>query len=215
MSEGEVAPRRTSGPLLACAALWFAAVGAGMAVMIDFAAAPGDPGRPSPSWPAGTRIVPVRGRPTLVMAAHPRCPCTRASMAELASIMARCQGRLETFVLFLKPAGAPGDWSDTDLWRDAAAIPEVSVVLDEDGEEARRFGVRTSGHTLLYGDDGRLVFSGGITSSRGMQGDNAGRDAIVSWLETGRAARADSPIFGCSLRDSREVLERERAPWIR
>ena len=33
------------------------------------------------------------GRPTMVVAVHPLCPCTRASVSELARLLTRCQAR--------------------------------------------------------------------------------------------------------------------------
>jgi hypothetical protein len=114
------------------------------------------------------------------MLAHPKCPCTRASIGELAAIMAHCQGRLNAYVLFMKPEGFTEDWEKTDLWQSASQIPDVQVISDPSGEEARRFSAVTSGQTLLYDLKGELLFSGGITPSRGHSGDNAGKSAIVS-----------------------------------
>src|SRR3954453_1056213 len=39
---------------------------------------------------------------TLVMFAHPRCPCTRASLRELESLMAQAEGRISAQVIFLR-----------------------------------------------------------------------------------------------------------------
>jgi len=65
--------------------------------------------------------------------------------------------------------------------------------------EARRFGVETSGQTLLYDAGGRLIFSGGITGSRGHAGDNAGEAALVALLTSGQADRRATSVFGCPL----------------
>ncbi len=133
------------------------------------------------------------------MLAHPKCPCTRASIGELAQIVAETQGKLTAYVLFTKPQGAGADWDDTELRRSAAAIPGVTVVTDADGSEARRFGAETSGHTLLFDPDGALLFSGGITASRGHAGRNAGESAIIAAVNGGRSDSAGTPVFGCSL----------------
>lgn len=122
-------------------------------------------------------------------------------MGELAAIMAHAQGRLTAYVLFLKPAGFSEDWEKTDLWQSAASIPGVNVLIDEDGVEARLFNSSTSGQTILYDAAGRLLFSGGITGSRGHSGDNAGRSAIVSLVNVGAADRAETFVFGCPLFD--------------
>src|SRR5690606_15268575 len=109
-------------------------------------------------------------------------PCTRASLGELEKIVARFQGDVTPWVVFLKPAGSDGHWDQTDLWTTAAAIPGVHVVSDAGGVEARRFHARTSGETLLYSSQGQLLFNGGITLARGHAGGNPGRSAVESCL---------------------------------
>jgi hypothetical protein len=109
------------------------------------------------------------------------------------------RGRVAGRVLFVRPAGLPEGWEQTDTWRTAQAIPGVTVAVDPDGVEAARFGARTSGQVLLYGEDGRLLFSGGITPIRGHGGASAGQERIVSLVTTGRADAATSRVFGCAL----------------
>jgi hypothetical protein len=133
------------------------------------------------------------------MVAHPRCPCTRASIGELAQVMARVQGKLIAYVLFVKLSHSDVDWNETDLWRSAGKIPGVTVLADVDGVAASRLGAETSGHTFLFAPDGRLLFSGGITGSRGHAGDNVGKSAIVSLLNVNRAQRNQTFVFGCAL----------------
>jgi hypothetical protein len=141
------------------------------------------------------------------MFAHPRCPCTRASIGELEQLMSDCQGRLEAQVWFIKPAGTPDDWTNTDLWRTAARIPGVSVHCDEGEVEARRFHAETSGETLLYDQNGQLRYQGGLTISRGHFGDNPELNAL-ELLINGKAETelsihlVKAPVFGCSLFDS-------------
>jgi glyoxylase-like metal-dependent hydrolase (beta-lactamase superfamily II) len=121
--------------------------------------------------------------------------------------MAHTQGRLTAYVLLLKPEGFAEDWEKTDLWQSAKSIPGVELVIDDDGIEARRFHALTSGQALLYGRDGRLLFSGGITGSRGHAGDNAGRSAIASLVNRGEAERDETFVFGCPLFDESECRE--------
>ena len=133
------------------------------------------------------------------MLAHPHCPCSRASVGELAQIMAHAQGHVRAYVVFIKPAALPDDWDETDLRRSAAAIPGVTVIRDLDGREAAIFHAATSGQTMLYAADGRLLYSGGITGSRGHFGDNDGYNAILSLVLRGQADKNNAPVFGCSL----------------
>ena len=59
------------------------------------------------------------------MLTHPHCPCSRASIGELARLMAQAQGRVTAYVLFIKPAGSPEDWENSDLWQ---IDPETGTV---------------------------------------------------------------------------------------
>jgi hypothetical protein len=185
--------------LIAVCAAWVLMIGVGLGLLWDYENAPGLTASPPSHWPPDSHIHLATDRATLIMLAHPQCPCSRASVGELARLMAQTQGRVTAYVLFLKPADASDDWEKTDLWQSAASIPGVNVVADDDGVEAQRFHAVTSGQTVLYDAAGRLLFSGGITGSRGHSGDNAGRSAIVSRLNTGEAERAETFVFGCPL----------------
>ena len=114
------------------------------------------------------------------MLVHPQCPCSRASVSELAKLMAHAQGKVVAHVLFAKPEGAPADWTVGELWNAVSAIPGVHAQCDEGGMEARRFGAETSGQTMLFDAAGRLLFRGGITAARGHAGANAGSAAITA-----------------------------------
>lgn len=146
------------------------------------------------------------GQPTLVVFAHPRCPCSRASVGELALIMAKARGQVQARVWFYRPAGMPEDWAHTDLWHSASAIPGVSVAGDEGGAEAARFHATVSGQTLLYRGDGRRLFNGGITSARGHSGDNAGRSAVLALLQGHTFQAVETPVFGCALAGSAPAI---------
>jgi hypothetical protein len=187
--------------LVASGLLWLAAVGVGLGEIWGYENAPGLAALPPQFWPADSGLRRAQDRATLVMLAHPHCPCTRASIGELALLMARCRGRLGAHVLFIQPDGFTDKWAQTDLWQSAAAIPGVTVGLDTGGIEARRFHAETSGQVLLYDAGGRLLFSGGITGSRGHSGDNAGRSAITSLVTEGATERDQTLVFGCSLFD--------------
>jgi hypothetical protein len=179
--------------------IWIAAVAFGLRVLLRYESTPGRVGIVNGNWPAASVIPRPGPNPTLVMLAHPHCPCTRASIGELAQIMADTQGKLNASVLFIKPAGAGADWDDTELRRSAAAIPGVTVMTDPEGVEAARFGAKTSGHTVLFDRNGTLLFSGGITASRGHAGRNAGESAIIAAVNGKQSDRTRTQVFGCSL----------------
>ena len=185
--------------LTAAGALWLLIIGAGVGLLWNYESTPGVAAATPGRWPSDSRIEPDADRATLVMLAHPHCPCTRASIGELARLMTQARGRVTAYVLFVKPQGFSDAWVQSELWASAAAIPGVTPVLDDDGVEAGRFHAATSGQTVLYDAAGSLLFSGGITSARGHAGDNAGRTAMVSLLTSDEAEERGTPVYGCPL----------------
>jgi len=183
----------------AFAAVWIVAVVAGLSVLWAWENTPGAAGDAPAQWPGESGLSRAADAPTLVLFAHPQCSCTRASLAEFAEILARATTPPRTYIVFLKPVGLGVDWEKTDLWRAATKLPGVTVLRDDDGLEATRFGVITSGQTVLYDPSGALLFSGGITGARGHAGDNAGRASLVSLLNQGKTDLSSTSVFGCPL----------------
>ena len=180
--------------------VWGSFLFVGLLVMFQYSSTPGAESQITTDWPVESEIE-FGASPRLMLFAHPRCPCTRASINELSRIMTRCNGRVDTVVVFAKPLefADDGDWEKTDLWKSAEAIPGVSVYCDHGGVETARFGATTSGHTLLYSANRRLLFEGGITSSRGHCGDNAGESAIIDRLRGIDPSLEATPVYGCAL----------------
>jgi hypothetical protein len=184
---------------------WIAAVAAGFAILQRYKSTPGDQERPPARWPGESRIALDAQRPTLVMFAHPRCPCTSASISELARLLATAGDAVRAHVVVLRPHDAGTDWDHAALWSRASRIPGVAVVRDEDGAEAARFHAYTSGLVVLYSARGQRLFAGGITASRGHEGDSFGRRRILALLEGRPADKDESPVFGCALRSREEA----------
>jgi len=183
---------------LAGAALTAAIIG-GLGILWRYSLTPGTVGTPPAFWPTQSRLQRKARALKLVMVVHPHCPCTRASIGELEILMTQAQGQLDASVIFLKPPGFSDNWTKTALWRAAVAIPGVSAMID-DGHEARLFGAATSGQTMVYGTEGRLLFSGGITAARGHFGVNAGASNIAMLLERAAPrAAGTTPVYGCAL----------------
>lgn len=201
---GEARPRRAARSrrhgfrAVLAVALWVVGSGLGLAAITRYSLAPGEAPEPPSTWPADLALPTDPERATLVMAVHPRCPCSRASLDELAKLLAHVGDRVSAQVVFVVPPGAEQRGEESELWSRVGAIPGVGRVLDR-GPIAERLRVATSGHTLLYGRDGALLFSGGITAARGHAGDNGGSEAIASLLLRGDAADRRNPVFGCAL----------------
>jgi hypothetical protein len=191
-------PKFPTVPGLVCLA-WLALAGAGFGVLLDYQNASGVLGRTPAVWPPEADAVLDRERSTLIMFAHPQCPCTKASVEELNRLLALGQARVAAQVWFFKPPGFPAEWTQSSLWKSAKTIPGVTVHEDLGGRQAQLFGAATSGYVVLYAPHGQLLFNGGITGSRGHAGDNEGESAIASLLAGQAAHVRQTPVYGCSL----------------
>jgi hypothetical protein len=186
--------------LFLCCILWLSASVWGIFYLARYENTPAAVNGAYPSvFPTESRLERNALHPTLIFFAHPKCPCTRASLRELARLMTDADGKLQVYVVFIQPKDESEDWTQTDLRAKAEAIPNVRVVIDEGEREAQVFNAQTSGLTLLYDRGGNLRFDGGITAARGHEGDNAGRSAIFQILTEEADQTAETPVFGCPL----------------
>ncbi len=193
------------------AACWLLLTSGALFAMADYGTEEGASGAAPAHWPQGleSMIQPEPARPSLILFAHPLCPCTRASLWELESITNRLYGMVDLHVLFFEPEDTrsmPDIWEASDLKHMAARLPGTQLHADVEGRIARHFGAYTSGQVLLYGTDGVLQFAGGITPSRGHTGTNPGRAAVISAILSDQGvdplAPRVNPVFGCSLQTS-------------
>jgi hypothetical protein len=181
--------------------LWTLAVGAGFCVLVEYEMTAGPSAIAPKQWPEGTGLRFDSQRANLVMFAHPQCPCSRASMDELAVIMTHCGQQMHATVCFLDLDDGAADWKHSDLWRMARAIPGVDVIADHNARLADRFASATSGQVFLFDREGHKIFSGGITGARGHEGDNRGRQAVIALARGELCTTSATPVFGCSLHD--------------
>jgi hypothetical protein len=180
-------------------AVWSICVFLGLLVMLNFELTPAAIPALPPIWPLSSQIHRDADLPTLLLFLHPRCPCSRATLSELEKLLATCPDQCSVRAIFVRPPGTIADWELTGLYRAAASIPGMSVCSDENGAEAARFGATTSGLALLYAPDGQLLFKGGLTASRGHEGDNPGRSALHQLLTGNEPYCRASTVFGCPL----------------
>ncbi len=186
-------------PLVIAGLFWLVVLVGGMALFMSYENRAGIGAEAPGEWPIASRIPKPTDRSTLIVLAHPHCPCTRATINELARLMTGVGDRLAVYVVFIKPAGLEQGWEQSDIWTSATEIPGVKVVSDNQGRESELFGASTSGQSLLYDKNGKLLFSGGITIGRGAQGDSAGAAAIVSLVSEETEAVRVTSVFGCPL----------------
>lgn len=191
--------------------VWVVLLAAGFWRLFLYANTPGASASASAQWPEKSHIARNTEKPILIVFAHPRCPCSRASVGELERMIPAVQGKLDIEVVFVKPKNLSEDWAKEALWKKAASLPGIHVRLDDGGVEAAVFDAKTSGQTFLFAKDGSLVFSGGITAERGHMGDNDGVDSILSYISQGKAKLAQTPVFGCSLQNPERAFAQEES----
>lgn len=179
--------------------VWLLTIGGGLALLWAYAGTPGPAATAHSTWPAGASFGRDTSGPALVLFLHPQCPCSRATLSELARLLVSPSRPAAVYALVYRPVGEKDGWERTDLWDTAAAMKGVHVMTDVGGAQARVFGALVSGQTLLYSANGSLLFSGGITDARGHEGDNAGRTAITAILAGNRRGPMQTPVFGCYL----------------
>lgn len=170
---------------------WLLAAVGGFWAWERYDATPGADGTPTTTPDARS------GHWRLTVFAHPRCPCTRAALEEVAGLAAAAP-ELRVQVLFILPPGLRAGWEHGSSWNRAAQIPNAEVLCDAEGAEARRTGAATSGLAVLTDPTGKVVFRGGLTAARGRAGENVGRRSILDWVG-GRTGTAAAPVFGCPL----------------
>ena len=186
-------------------ALWSAVVIGGFAygVVYERTSAPGH--SVAGSWPVKTGCIQAEGRPTLVMFIHPKCPCTRASLAELSNLQRHCGDRLEIECVFLQPRDATWICEETEHWQSVQGLKVARMLKDPNGVEHRRFGATTSGEVFLFDASGALAFHGGITEGRGHFGESAGRQAVESLVLHSTELLPQTAVYGCPLEPHRQA----------
>ncbi|MGE3262323.1 MAG: hypothetical protein AB7K68_11135 [Bacteriovoracia bacterium] len=190
--------------------LWLAILTGGFWHLLIYANTEGVAARSTPDWPATSNLKRGTGQASLVVFAHPQCPCSAATLGELERLLPKTRNKIENFVVFVKPSGVSDDWAKEKLWQKSESIPGVHTHLDEGGKEATLFGAKTSGQVFLFDEKGKLVFSGGITPGRGHMGDNNGRSAVLAFAENKPNEIRKTPVYGCSLFGPERTLARKK-----
>lgn len=138
-------------------------------------------------------------RHRLLVFLHPHCPCSRATLGELRTILDHSREPLSVEIWMIRPEGATADWNDSILVGESTSLPNVRVRWDERGEAARRYDARTSGEVLMFDPARRLRFRGGITASRGHPGWNRGTESIRGILRGDATPFSQTSVYGCPL----------------
>lgn len=179
--------------------IWVTAIAIGFITLWDYSNRPGPEGKAPVLWPASSKLKFDNSKDKLVMFAHPQCPCSNASLEELAKLKAMTLDKLSIDVVFYHPPTFSIDWVKDVLWQKAKKIPDVTTWIDSRKYEIGLFHPQTSGQVYLYSNEGNLIYSGGITPSRSHVGDNRGTQAIRAWVLERKKIRTKGFVFGCTL----------------
>ncbi len=183
--------------------IWFALVSLGFAGLGAYGIQAGETGRVPQTWPVDLAREPGA---TALCFVHPKCPCSRATLAELRRLKSSLSDSASLEFVIFQPQDSQTFWGD-EPWKGiyAASLLEDSdgnrVRLDPGGELALKFGALTSGMVLAYGAGGELCFQGGITATRGHEGPSPAQAWLASALAPGSVPSLQAaPVFGCPIR---------------
>lgn len=181
--------------------IWGVGLVVGVLWSIDYEYRLGETGNAPNRWPSDSGIEPDSSRPTLLIFLHPLCPCSRSSVSAFIQIVDRLGNQVTARVVFLEPPDGTAVWSKSDYERILEEVPGIKIEHDPGGGKASAFGVKTSGHVLVYDPARGLIFSGGVTSSKGMGGENPSQNHLIQSMqgEEPRERLAPGIVFGCPL----------------
>lgn len=180
-------------------AVWLISLVVGLKILWNYQTAPGVQQKKTTRIHSTSLIQLASQQPTLIMFAHPQCPCSKASIIELQGVAQKLRGQVNIKIYFIQPASKDRGWLESSSWALAKTIPDAQVLADPRGTMAKMFSARVSGETLLYSKEGELLFEGGITPSRGHVGENHGTRSIIEAVQTGLASIKRTQIYGCNL----------------
>ena len=186
--------------LIACV-LWCGVIAFGYASLLRYSFGVGNASPAPRTIPSSLAGFGTAGRPQLFVALHPRCPCSRATVRELAKILTRAANATETTVFMYKPGKESDSWMDGVLLQECRRM-NCQIRPDPNGQLAASLGSFTSGRVVLYDGHGKLRYHGGITGSRGHEGDNAGERAVIEILQGRRESQKSLPVFGCAIEEA-------------
>jgi hypothetical protein len=181
--------------------VWLGLIGLGYSKLLHYSFAEGNSSQAPRHLPPALAHKSAVGtpRPQLILALHPRCPCSRATVRELAKILTQAPNAADVVVLSYLPRTSKEDWMNGVLLEECRHL-NCQIRPDVDGQVAASLGSLTSGTVALYDAKGRLRYRGGITAARGHEGDNMGAHAVVDILLGTRESFASMPVLGCPIR---------------
>lgn len=190
--------------ITAAVLLWLAALVGGLSVLHSYGGQDAPTDAVVNHWVDVSELGPTSDATTMLFFVHPKCPCTSASIDELAELLRELDAskRPDLRVVIRTPERSEIalEWKEEALRGRLAALPNSTLIDDQGGAIARAFGANTSGLLLMFNDAGELTYRGGVTASRGHRGPSTARKTLSQVLN-GTHTFGDAPVFGCALFD--------------
>ena len=195
---------------MALLSVWVLAAGYFGLQLMAFDSTPGARAMAPQNWPVESAILRRTGHMQLLMFVHPECTCSIASLEQLRTLASQLGSQLETHVvLWHRSVGA-----NNRNWPKESG--GAAIVDDQNGSEARRFGAKTSGQTLIYDEVGRLIYAGGLTVLRGEAGGEPVLRIVISRLRTRvREPYLERAVFGCPISRQSAAIPSGTYLWTR
>ena len=180
---------------------WISAIAVGTFALWQYDSEPGPAGHRNPTLASQARSeLDEPNRFKICVFLHPRCPCSVATVRELERMLSLIAKPIDVHAYLYCPRSETESWTKVGAGEVVRKIPGMNVTIDWDADLARQLGVETSGHLLVYSPSSELGFTGGITTSRGHEGDSAGKLHILSIINNGvKTGVLDEPVYGCPL----------------
>lgn len=176
--------------------LWCACLMIGLSFLWTQESETGRQGNFPEVWPKKSHLSRIDGLPTLVMFAHPKCPCSEKSISQLSQLLKDIEKKAAVHVVFYKPEEKKDYWAKDRLWSKVVRFKNTGVLIDSKKHETTLFDPKTSGQVYLYSPEGRLVFSGGITAD---SDNDLSMKGIKEYILEKKMVDKKFSVFGCSL----------------
>src|SRR5687768_13393663 len=95
--------------------IWWALIVGGYGLLFRYSFAVGKASPAPRSIPSSLAASVPLMKPQLFVALHPHCPCSRATVSELAKILTRATNSSDVTLLIFKPANEPDAWMEGTL----------------------------------------------------------------------------------------------------
>lgn len=206
-TSGTPIPRRRRALAGAAIAAWLAAIATAMAALADYMHTPAPQAAPADAWPDTLEPLDA-GVHTLVLAVHPRCPCTVATVRQLEKLRDTPEHPLRIRAYAFEPArpDQPRDWRDTDVTR-ILERHGARVIPDPEGNAATTLRLTTSGHAVLFDPNANAVFQGGLTHARGVAGPSAAVVNINRVLAGQPHPLNTTHVYGCPIHNPQHTCQ--------